>query len=317
MHRPDVCLGVGSGRQGEQTAKIISRYEEQILLNRPDLVVVFGDVNSTVGCSLAASKLGVPIAHVESGLRSYDRNMPEEINRVVTDQLASLHFTTSPEAETNLRKEGIGKEAIFFVGNTMIDTLIRMSDVFNSSTYRQDNALNSNYVLITMHRPFTVDIKENLTKLVEQVIDISMSIQCVFPLHPRTKTRLKQFGLLSRLASSNNVYLDDSLGYIEFCDLQRNAAVVLTDSGGIQEETTYFGVSCLTVRENTERPVTIAQGTNKLIGAGYDNISDEVTAALDKNTKARSIPVLWDGKSGARIATIINDWMNDYQKRKA
>jgi len=309
MHKPDVCLKVGSGAHGEQTAKIISRYEKQLLSDKPDLVVVFGDVNSTVGCSLAASKLGVSIAHVESGLRSFDRTMPEEINRVITDQLASLHFTTSPEAGMNLRNEGIPEETVHFVGNTMIDSLVRLSDIFGLSKYRQHRGIQSSYALITIHRPFTVDIKEHLAKLVAQIISVSTAIQCVFPLHPRTKSRLNEFGLLSPLISANNIHLDDALGYVDFCDLQRNASVVLTDSGGVQEETTCFGVPCLTVRDNTERPVTVSQGTNKLIGTSYDNICDEINTVVDQQPSGLLVPELWDGRSANRIASIVESWI--------
>ena len=307
---PDICLSVGSGSHGKQTSEIIQRYEEKLFLHPPNLVVVFGDVNSTIGCALAAAKLDIPVAHVEAGLRSYDRKMPEEINRVLTDQLSTLLFTTSRESGSNLVREGISQSNIFFVGNTMIDSLIDMSPHFETAAIRQNKVFNRPYVLITFHRPYTVDSKSNLELIVESLTELANKIHCVFPLHPRTKSRIIEFGCGDQLENNDNITLTEPLGYLDFMCLQKSASAVITDSGGIQEETTYFGIPCLTVRENTERPVTIQEGTNKLIGTSYKNISAEVFRALDLGIRNSVVPEKWDGKSGERIAQVIDHWVH-------
>jgi len=309
MKSPDVNFNVGSGTHGQQTAKIIIKYESYILKHPPDLVIVFGDVNSTIACSLAASKLNIPIAHVESGLRSYDWTMPEEINRVLTDRLSTLLFTTSPEAETNLNKEGIYKN-IFYVGNTMIDTLVFLKNNFNSSKILNELKINREYCLLTFHRPSNVDNKNNLKKLINSLQKITNKLDCVFPVHPRTKVKLEEFDLINKLIKNKHFHLIDPIGYIDFMHLQQNASIVITDSGGIQEETTFFGVPCLTVRENTERPITVSKGSNKLIGTEYDNIPLEVNLVLSEIEKSFSIPKLWDGSATNRIEKTLDNYFN-------
>lgn len=309
MKKPDISLKVGSGSHGSQTAKVLERYEQVLLEDKPDLIMVFGDVNSTIACSLAAGKLHIPIAHVEAGLRSFDRSMPEEINRVLTDQISDLLFITSPEAFDNLEREGIDHQSVYFVGNTMIDSLMEFSPRFDESTILETLKIPAKYALMTFHRPSNVDDEENLIKLVGALITVSASIPCVFPIHPRTQNKLQHFGLLDRLNKNPNFYLTEPLGYIDFMALQKNAAVILTDSGGVQEESTSFGVPCLTIRDNTERPITCTQGTNKLIGTDYSRIPDEVLWVLASNNSQNKAPGLWDGKAAERLAKIINDYL--------
>ena len=308
MKTPDINLDVGSGTHGFQTAKILAAYEEVLLETSSDLVVVFGDVNSTIACSLAATKLQVPLAHVEAGLRSFDRSMPEEVNRVLTDRLSTLLFTTSPEAKNNLNKEGISSVGIHFVGNTMIDSLVQWQSHFAKSTIRNDLGLVGDYALMTFHRPSNVDDEDSLKKLIKAIIDVAERLPCIFPVHPRTRNKLENIGLLDTLQKNDNIFLIDPIGYIDFMHLQQHAVIVLTDSGGIQEESTFFGVPCLTVRENTERPITTTLGTNKLIGIDYERIRHEVDLVLAGNSKEHTIPDLWDGKAANRISAIIDDY---------
>jgi len=304
MKTPDIALEVGSGLHGEQTARILQRYEQVLLEDRPQLVMVFGDVNSTIACALAATKLHIPVAHVEAGLRSFDRTMPEEINRVLTDQISDLLFVTSPEAIDNLKREGVDPDSIHFVGNTMIDSLRKFEPLFNSSTIHTILNLPHKYALMTFHRPSNVDDEKNLKALVQTIKIVSTTIPCVFPLHPRTRNKLEQYHMM-KLLNDQQIHLTEPLGYIDFMALQKRASVVLTDSGGVQEESTAFGVPCLTVRDNTERPITCTQGTNKLIGTDYTRIPSEVQLALD-NTRAESKkPGLWDGKAAERLADVI------------
>jgi len=305
MKTPDITLEVGSGSHGAQTARILERYEKVLLADKPELVMVFGDVNSTVACALAAVKLHIPVAHVEAGLRSNDRSMPEEINRVLTDKIADILFITSLDARENLINEGIDPENIHFVGNSMIDSLHSFSDHFNKSKIKDQLALDRDYVLITLHRPSNVDEEPKLKKLIAALAEITATLDCVFPAHPRTRNNLGRFGLLKQLEANGRFHLTDPLGYIDFMRLQRDARIVITDSGGIQEESTCFGVPCLTVRDNTERPITITSGTNKLVGTDYSRLPAEVEKILAADTKSSSIPDLWDGQAGARIAAIL------------
>src|SRR5207249_3822799 len=273
---PDIHLGVGSGTHAEQTARIMVEFEKVCLGEKPDLVVVVGDVNSTMACSIVAAKLRIPVAHVEAGLRSFDRAMPEEINRLVTDALADLLFTTSRDADENLKREGADPAKIHFVGNVMIDTLLK---------HRQKAAaLNiekpKQYALVTLHRPSNVDDPNVLGPILEALDQISKTMPVLFPIHPRTRKRVEDFGL-----SMNGIRTMEPLGYLEFLNLESTAAVVLTDSGGLQEETTILGVPCLTLRRNTERPVTITHGTNIMVGPHKDRILDAFRSIVNGDWK--------------------------------
>ena len=308
MKSPDINLEVGSDSHAIQTGKIMARYEKVLMETSPNLVIVFGDVNSTIACSMAAVKLHIPTAHVESGLRSFDRSMPEEINRILTDQISELLFITSQEAEKNLNNEGISSENIYFVGNTMIDSLIEFMDHFSKSKIQEELKLEQPYALMTFHRPSNVDNNENLKNLLQALEKASETLDCVFPIHPRTHNRLNKNGLLNRLKNNPRFHILGPIGYIDFMRLQKDASIILTDSGGIQEESTYFGVPCLTVRKNTERPVTITHGTNKLIGEKYLNIPKEIEQAISRDVTNKPSPKLWDGKASDRISEIINHY---------
>jgi UDP-N-acetylglucosamine 2-epimerase (non-hydrolysing) len=294
---PALNLEVGSGTHARQTADIMTRLEPAIATYQPDLVLVYGDVNSTLAATLLCAKLGVRVGHVEAGLRSFDRTMPEEINRLVTDQLSDLLFTPSEDGDQNLHHEGILPEKIHRVGNVMIDSLIRllpMAKQLNATRYPQ------RYVLVTLHRPSNVDDLPNLKKIVESLLEINEGIAVLFPVHPRTRQRLADLGL-----SLAKLHLCDPLPYVEFLALQMRATAVLTDSGGIQEETTYLGVPCLTLRHNTERPVTVSMGTNVLVGQDPQKLMQELTTILDGKAKRGQVPPLWDGLAGERIADVI------------
>ena len=301
MKEPDINLEIGSGKHGEQTGKILTEVEKVFIEKRPDLVIVFGDVNSTLAAAIAAAKLNIPVAHVEAGLRSFDRTMPEEINRVLTDQICNLLFTTSPEAETNLLNEGKKRKQIYFVGNTMIDSLMGFRRNFDGNQLLQNFKIEKGeYCLITLHRPSNVDKKPVLSKIVKMINDISENVPCVWPIHPRTSRNIKRFSLVL----SKNIYTTDPIGYLEFMGLQKNAKFIITDSGGVQEESTYFGVPCFTLRENTERPVTITKGTNQLVDPTVSYI--ELLSYMIKPQNGK-IPQFWDGKSSDRIAQIIKN----------
>jgi UDP-N-acetylglucosamine 2-epimerase (non-hydrolysing) len=279
--------------------KVIEKYE-------PDLILVVGDVNSTLACSVVASKMGVKIGHVEAGLRSFDRSMPEEINRLVTDALADYLFVTEKSGLQNLRHEGIAAEKIFFTGNVMIDSLVYFMQKAEKSDIIQRMNLNGYpYALITLHRPGNVDIKENFEKLLEAFAVIQKDLKIVFPIHPRSQKMLNSFGLSGRIESLKNLILIEPLGYLDFMQLMRRAKLVLTDSGGIQEETTYLGIPCLTMRENTERPVTVEVGTNNIVGSDTQRIIDESMKIIQDKTKSGRIPELWDGQAAERIVKII------------
>jgi UDP-N-acetylglucosamine 2-epimerase (non-hydrolysing) len=297
---PDVNLGVGSGSHGKQTAEIMIGFEALVEGHRPDLVLVYGDVNSTAAAALVCAKLGVRIGHVEAGLRSFDRTMPEEINRLVTDQLSDLLFTPSEDGDRNLEREGIAREKIFLVGNVMIDTLLRLLPAAEGVSM---DGLPSEYVLVTLHRPSNVDDPGSLRALLDVLGNISSRIAVIFPVHPRTRQRIKDLGL--NLPASGRLLLLEPKPYIDFLAMQRRAKAVITDSGGIQEETTYLGIPCITVRENTERPVTVTQGTNVLVGHNLELLRSELEKTLDGECKPRQIPPLWDGRASERIAEIL------------
>ena len=297
--RPAVNLEVGSGSHAAMTAQIMIAFEAVVLREKPDLVLVYGDINSTVAATLVAAKLGIRVGHVEAGLRSGDRTMPEELNRLVTDQLADLLFTPSTDGDENLKREGIAEEKIHFVGNLMIDTLVRMLE---HATWPELDGLNGRYALVTLHRPSNVDNPEMLERIVRTLQEVSADVTVVFPIHPRTRGRLREAGIG---VDEERLKLTQPLGYLEFLALQRDAAVVITDSGGIQEETTYLGVPCLTVRENTERPITISMGTNVLIGRDMARLRQEVSRIVAGEGKRGAIPPLWDGKAGQRVAEIV------------
>jgi UDP-N-acetylglucosamine 2-epimerase (non-hydrolysing) len=294
---PDINLAVGSGSHAKQTAEIMVRFEPVVVEGKPDLVLVYGDVNSTVAATLVCAKLGVRVGHVEAGLRSFDRTMPEEINRLVTDQLADMLFTPSEDGDENLRKEGIASGKMFRVGNVMIDSLVRLLPA--AKKIRHDN-LPDRYALVTLHRPANVDDSATLRGILESLLDVNRDLSVVFPAHPRTRQRITEFGL-----SSGHLLVLDPLPYVDFLALQTRATVVITDSGGIQEETTYLGIPCLTVRENTERPITISMGTNVLVGRDRAKLRAELSKVLAGKAKKGTIPPLWDGKAGERIAEIV------------
>jgi UDP-N-acetylglucosamine 2-epimerase (non-hydrolysing) len=294
---PDVNLEVGSGSHARQTAEIMSRLEAVLLERKPDIVLVYGDVNSTVAAALVCSKLLIRIAHVEAGLRSFDRSMPEEVNRVVTDRLADLLFTPSEDGDRNLESEGVEAAKIHRVGNVMIDSLIRLLPAAVASP---KNGLPDEYALVTLHRPANVDDSETLKGILSSLLEVSTRLSVVFPVHPRTRQRMAKLGL-----QAANLHLLEPLPYIEFLALQQRARVVITDSGGIQEETTYLGVPCLTLRNNTERPITIELGTNVLVGQDGNQLRSELSKVLEGKGKSGKIPPLWDGRAGERIAEIL------------
>ena len=298
MPLPDVNLEVGSGTHAQQTAEIISRFEPVISGSAPDWLLVYGDVNSTVAAALVCSKLGVSVGHVEAGLRSHDRQMPEEINRLITDQLSDLLFTPSADADQNLSREGVPAAKIRRVGNVMIDTLVRLLPHCDA---HRPPGLPPRYAAVTLHRPSNVDDPGSLRALLEALNELSDEIPMVFPVHPRTRQRMEQLNL----AISPRVLLLDPLPYLGFLALQKDAVLVITDSGGVQEETTFLGVPCLTLRENTERPITVELGTNLVIGRDLDRLRREVRKILSGTTrKPQSIP-LWDGHAAERIAEVL------------
>ncbi len=314
LPKPDLDLEVGSGSHGQQTGQIMIRIEPVLQREKPDLVIVFGDVNSTVAAALCAAKLGIKVAHVEAGLRSFDRTMPEELNRIMTDHLSDYLFTTEPSARKNLLREGIAEEKIFFVGNVMVDTLLNHVEQARAYRFRERLGLASrSYGLLTLHRPSNVDELGTLTTILEAVHELGKQVPIVFPCHPRTRQQLDKTGL-KYLAAVNGLgdgsqqrplIVMDPLGYVEFLSLMTDARLVLTDSGGIQEETTVLGIPCLTLRENTERPVTIEQGTNVLVGTSRERILAAAAKALNGTCSATRVPELWDGKAAERIAKIL------------
>jgi len=303
LPRPDVNLGVGSGSHARQTAEVMVGLEREFTDNPPAMVVLYGDVNSTVAASLAGAKLGVPLAHVEAGLRSFDNTMPEEINRRVTDQLCDLLFVTSPEGIGHLAREGRPADAIHLVGNPMIDTLLANLDKFDAERARAEYGLDGPYVVATLHRPANVDSPSIAAELVKALHGVAAELDVIFPLHPRGRATLTAAGLLD----SPRVKVVEPLGYIEFMSLVRGAAAIVTDSGGVQEETTLLRVPCLTLRPNTERPITITSGSNQLVTR--DGLATAVLAAVADGPYAGELPPLWDGHAGPRIARVITAWL--------
>lgn len=311
MPEPSAYLNVGSGTQGKQTARIIERYEDLILSgDKPELVIVAGDVNSTIACALVAKKLYIPVAHLEAGLRSYDDRMPEEINRVLTDRISDILLTPSLDANKNLEKEGIDPEKIYFVGNIMIDSLVAHKEkAENSNIFHQLNMVpNEKYALVTLHRPSNVDEYEGLKMLLTSLEKIGRKIKIIFPMHPRTRKNIYDLGLSSFLNTDSDVIFTEPLGYLDFLKLEMNAKFILTDSGGIQEESTYFGVPCLTLRENTERPITITEGTNHLVDLNVESIVNSAREIIEGNVKKGKIPKYWDGKTANRIVKVLDEW---------
>jgi len=303
MPEPDVYLDTRGGTHAEQTARVMLAFESVLVVTQPDWVVVVGDVNSTLACALVASKLRIRVAHVEAGLRSGDWTMPEEINRVLTDRLADLLLTPSPDADENLLREGIAPERIVRVGNVMIDTLYRRIERAQSSSILDDLSLTPrDFAVLTLHRPSNVDNPESLRRIFVALRSVARSLMVVFPAHPRTQSRMREFGV----EPPPGVRLIDPLGYLDFLKLWSNSKLTLTDSGGLQEETTALGVPCLTLRENTERPITIEQGTNHLVGLDPERIvgAAEAIIANGRQTFARA-PELWDGRAAERIVTAL------------
>jgi UDP-N-acetylglucosamine 2-epimerase (non-hydrolysing) len=303
---PDINLEVGSGSHAVQTAQIMIRMETVLLEEKPDLVLVYGDVNSTVAAALVCAKLLIPVGHVEAGLRSFDRTMPEEVNRLLTDQVADLLFTPSQDGDENLLREGVAPEKIHFVGNVMIDTLTRLLPAAEeqwSNLSLELNVSEKQYGLVTLHRPSNVDDPTVLSDIIKSLLEISADLPIIFPIHPRTRARIGETGI--EIKMDGRLQLTEPIGYLDFLCLQQRAKLVITDSGGIQEETTFLGVPCLTVRENTERPVTVSIGTNILVGQDMARLRSEVTGILADGGKRGGIPPLWDGKASERIANII------------
>jgi len=317
--RPDVNLEVGSGSHGRQTAEIILRFEPVVMEWKPDVVVVVGDVNSTIACALVATKLGIRVAHVEAGLRSFDRDMPEEINRVLTDSISDYLFVTERNGVDNLRREGVDERKIFLVGNVMIDSLRAFLPTAKKTTILRELGLVSDsaeqskpYVLLTLHRPSNVDDPAKLGALLQMLGAIGEQVPIVFPAHPRTKSNIERFGLAQTVrsgppSSEHGLWILPPSTYLDFLHLMSEASLVLTDSGGIQEETTALGVPCLTLRENTERPVTVDEGTNVLVGTDPDTILREARTILAGNGKNGRVPSLWDGCAAQRIVEILLD----------
>ena len=306
LPKPDIYLGVGSGGHGAQSGKIMIEFERVMLENKPDVVVVVGDVNSTIACSLVAVKLGIRVAHVEAGLRSYDRTMPEEINRVLTDQISDYLFTTERKVLRNLQREGVDQEKIFFTGNVMIDSLLKHRERAEHSRIMEElEVLPKHFGLVTLHRPSNVDSHENLARILEALITVQEQLPLVFPVHPRTRKMLQTFGLEEKIQSAVNLKLTNPLGYLDFLKLMVHAKLALTDSGGIQEETTVLGVPCITMRENTERPITVEVGTNIVIGNSPVRIVEECNRILAGNGKKGALPELWDGHAAERIVRIL------------
>ena len=304
LPEPDVYLGVGSGSHAGQTAAVMQSFEPVVLAEKPDWVLVVGDVNSTLACALVCAKLNVKVAHVEAGLRSRDRSMPEEINRLLTDQIADLLLTPSQDADQNLLAEGIPKERIRFVGNVMIDSLFSQLKRAEESSVRDDLGVGGrDYATLTLHRPSNVDDKQTFSRILDALEQISRRLPIVFPVHPRTRACIKEFGFEDVIERSENLRLIEPLGYLDFLRLYSGARLVLTDSGGIQEETTVLGIPCLTLRENTERPITVELGTNTVVGTDTERITKTAFAALDttKGEDSSRIPPLWDGHTADRI----------------
>jgi UDP-N-acetylglucosamine 2-epimerase (non-hydrolysing) len=309
MPRPDLHLGVGSGSHAEQTAKVMVGFERICLDERPDLVVVAGDVNSTLACAIDCAKLRIPCAHVEAGLRSFDLDMPEEVNRIVTDRLCEILLTPSADGDANLRREGTDPSRVFRVGNVMIDSLLAHLPAARSTGAPGRLGVEpGRYAVLTLHRPSNVDDPAVFGGLLDALDELQRSLPIVFPVHPRTRKRLEEMGLAQRVAAQPGLRLCEPLGYLEFLGLTSQARLVLTDSGGLQEETTALGIPCLTLRENTERPITVTEGSNVLVGVDPERILEAARAALAGPGRAGRVPDLWDGKAAVRIAEVLRTW---------
>ena len=322
LPKPDYFLGIGGGSHTEVTAHIMLAFEKIVADEKPDLIIVVGDVTSTLACTLVAIKMGIPVAHVEAGLRSFDRTMPEELNRLLTDSVANYLFVTEESGLNHLKNEGVPDEKVFFSGNVMIDSLVRYQEKAKNSTILTDLGLQpsdsgqsssefglipSNYIVMTMHRPANVDTEKGLLSILELMELSAQKTKIVFPIHPRTRAHMDKFGLTKRMEAVPNLILTEPLGYLEFIQLMSHAKAILTDSGGIQEETTYLGIPCLTFRDSTERPVTVTLGTNQLLA---DLDPQKTYQALEKilagEVKKGSIPPLWDGHAAERIANTLH-----------
>ena len=304
---PDVHLGVGGGSHAQQTAGVMVKFEELCLAEKPDLVMVVGDVNATMATSVTAAKLHIPVAHVEAGLRSRDMTMPEEINRLMTDAIADLLFTPSPDADENLRNEGVAESRIKLVGNIMIDTLVRsVAKARDLKAYEKLSLESGKFGVVTLHRPANVDDPDNLARILDVLTAVDLPL--VFPVHPRTRAVMKEHDLGSRCGLvDSRLILADPMGYYEFMNLVIHSKIMLTDSGGLQEETTFLGIPCLTLRPNTERPITITQGTNEL--ATIDSMPEQISRILEGNWKKGSVPDLWDGNTAPRIVDVVEEFL--------
>jgi UDP-N-acetylglucosamine 2-epimerase (non-hydrolysing) len=304
---PDINLEVGSGSHAEQTAEIMRRFEPVLIEHKPDVILVVGDVNSTVACALVAAKLNIKIIHVEAGLRSFDRTMPEEINRILTDTMSDILFVTEPSGLTNLKQEGIDGDKVHFVGNVMIDTLEAHRNKASCSRIVDQLGLKEReYVVITLHRPSNVDNAGSFAATLDALVQVQKEFKVVFPMHPRTRMSLRSTGLMEKLESMANLLVTEPLGYLDFLKLMSDARLVITDSGGIQEETTILGIPCLTIRKNTERPITITEGTNILAGTDTKGILRAYRKCFKKK-KSINRPKFWDGKASERIVQVLLD----------
>ncbi|MFH1860441.1 MAG: UDP-N-acetylglucosamine 2-epimerase (non-hydrolyzing) [bacterium] len=303
---PDIHLEIGSGSHAMQTAKIMMGVEGILLREKPDLTLVVGDVNSTIACALVSVKLNIPVAHVEAGLRSFDRGMPEEINRILTDAISDYLFVTERSGMKNLLSEGVSEKKMFFVGNVMIDTLLKYrKQAENTGILKELGVEDRNYCLLTLHRPSNVDNQDGLKNILGAIDEIQRDMLVIFPVHPRTRTRMDEFGMRDWIDQMKGLKLIHPVSYLEFLGLMNKAQFVLTDSGGIQEETTVLGIPCLTLRENTERPVTVEVGTNMVIGTEQKRIIEESKKLINGCKKGGTIPEYWDGKAAERIVRIL------------
>jgi UDP-N-acetylglucosamine 2-epimerase (non-hydrolysing) len=309
LPKPDYFLGVGGGSHTEVTAKTMIEFEKILKTENPDVVLVVGDVNATIACALVAVKEHIPVVHVEAGLRSGDRAMPEEINRIVTDHISDYLFVTEQAGLDNLQKEGIAPNKVFFVGNVMIDSLVHYQAKASQLNVMQELGVKNNeFLLVTMHRPANVDTEDGLKSILTIIEDAAQYLKVIFPIHPRTRNNMERFGLTDRLKSISNLILTEPQGYLEFLHLMQNAKLIITDSGGIQEETTFLQVPCLTFRDSTERPVTVELGTNQLLAdLNADTVHQKLVEILEGKTKKGVIPPLWDGKTAERIMAVLLD----------
>ena len=307
MPKPHYFLGISGGSPTEVTAKTMLEFEKVVLAEKPNLVLVVGDVNATLACALVAIKLHIPVAHVEAGLRSGDRSMPEELNRILTDSIADYLFVTEQSGMDNLKREGVPDEKVFFVGNVMIDSLVHCLEKARQTSILTDLGLQKDdFVVMTMHRPANVDTEEGLKAILEIIKDTAKYKKVILPIHPRTANNLKKFVLYEQLNTIKNLILTEPQGYLEFLQLMQNASVIITDSGGIQEETTFLKIPCLTFRDSTERPVTVEMGTNQLLAdLNPQTVHEKLMEILAGKTKKGQIPPLWDGKTSERIAEIL------------